>query len=183
MTQQPNNPAEVFERYRRQLRAFVSRHVSSAAETEDIVQEVFLRFIRTDAVDPVAQIAAWLFRTARNRIIDHYRKSREERLPQPRDDDESGLVSEITALLADDSSSPEMEFLRTLVWKELSKALEELPDAQRDVFELTEIEGFTFRELAEDTGIPIATLLSRKHYAVKFLRTKLAEIYEAFLTD
>lgn len=85
--------------------------------------------------------------------------------------------------LADDSSSPEMEYLRALVWEEVEKALGELPAAQRDVFCLTKMEGFTFRELAEDTGIPVATLLSRKHYAVKYLRSRLAEIYEAFLTD
>ena len=166
MTPQHNNPTEVFENYRRQLRAFISRRVDSEAESEDILQEVFMRFVQTDTVNPIGQVAAWLFRTARNRIIDHGRKRREERMPQLRDsDDESGFVSEITALLADDSSSPEM------------------PAAQRDVFCLTEMEGFTFRELAEDTGIPVATLLSRKHYAVKYLRSRLAEIYEAFLTD
>lgn len=157
--------------------------MASTQEGEDILQEVFLRFIQTDPVNPVTEIAAWLFRTARNRIIDHYRKRREERLPQPRDDGESGLISEITALLADDGGSPEMEYLRALVWEELAKALDELPAAQREVFELTEMEGFTFRELAEDTGIPVATLLSRKHYAVKHLRTRLADIYEALLTD
>ena len=91
------------------------------------------------------------------------------------------LVGVTAALLADEESSPEMEYLRTLVWEEVEKALGELPAAQRDVFELTEMEGFTFRELAEDTGIPVATLLSRKHYAVKHLRNRLAEVYEALL--
>lgn len=183
MTPQRNNPAEVFENYRRQLRAFITRRVDSEAEGEDILQEVFMRFVQTDTVNPVGQVAAWLFRTARNRIIDHSRKRREERMPQLRDDGEGGLISEITALLADEGSSPEMEYLRALVWEEVEKALNELPAAQRDVFELTEMEGFTFRELAEDTGIPVATLLSRKHYAVKYLRSRLADIYEAFLTD
>ena len=93
------------------------------------------------------------------------------------------LSDEETALLTDEESSPEMEYLRTLVWEEVEKALGELPAAQRDVFELTEMEGFTFRELAEDTGIPVATLLSRKHYAVKHLRNRLAEVYEALLTE
>ena len=153
MKPERNNPTEVFENYRRQLRAFIARRVDSEAEGEDILQEVFMRFVQTDTVNPVGQVAAWLFRTARNRIIDHSRKRREERMPQMHgQDDESGFVSEITALLADEGSSPEME-------------------------------GFTFRELAEDTGIPVATLLSRKHYAVKYLRSRLADIYEAFLTD
>ena len=93
------------------------------------------------------------------------------------------MVGEITALMADDSRSPEMEYLRALVWEELEKALDELPAAQRDVFELTELEGFTFRELAEDTGLPVATLLLRKHYAVRHLRSRLADIYEALLSD
>lgn len=179
-----NNPAEVFGKYRRQLGAFIARRIPSREEAEDILQDVFMRFVQTDALNPVTQVAAWLFRAARNRIIDHSRKRREERMPQMRgQDDESGFVSEITALLADEESSPEMEYLRTLVWEEVEKALGELPAAQRDVFELTEMEGFTFRELAEDTGIPVATLLSRKHYAVKHLRNRLAEVYEALLTE
>lgn len=181
MTRRPSDPTEVFERYRRQLRAFISRRVGSAEESEDILQEVFLRFLLSDAVDPIAQVAAWLFRTARNRIIDHRRKAREERLPQY--DDGEGLMREITDLLADDRTSPETEYLRMMVWEELEKALDELPAAQRDVFYLTEMEGYTFRRLAEDTGIPVATLLSRKHYAVKHLRRRLAEIYEALLID
>ncbi len=164
-----NNPAEVFGKYRRQLGAFIARRIPSREEAEDILQDVFMRFVQTDALNPVTQVAAWLFRAARNRIIDHSRKRREERMPQMRGQDEE--------------SSPEMEYLRTLVWEEIEKALGELPAAQRDVFELTEMEGFTFRELAEDTGIPVATLLSRKHYAVKHLRNRLAEVYEALLTE
>lgn len=181
MTPARNNPAEVFEKYRRQLGAFIVRRIPSREEAEDIVQEVFMRFVQTDALNPVTQVAAWLFRAARNRIIDHRRKHRETLLPEP--DDEKGIVSEITALLADEENSPETELLRTMVWDELEKALDELPAEQRDIFWLTEIEGLSFRELAEDTGIPIATLLSRKHYAVKHLRNRLADIYEAILHE
>ncbi|MDE6375248.1 MAG: sigma-70 family RNA polymerase sigma factor [Alistipes sp.] len=179
MPDKQNNPADIFERYRHRLGAFIARRVPSREEAEDILQEVFLRFVQTDAINPVAQVAAWLFRTARNRIIDHRRKHREESLPALRD--EEGMVDEITTLLADDCSSPEMEYLRRLVWSEVEKALDELPAAQRDIFYLTEMEGFTFRELSEDTGIPVATLLSRKHYAVKHLRHRLADLYEALL--
>ncbi|MDE5707989.1 MAG: sigma-70 family RNA polymerase sigma factor [Alistipes sp.] len=179
MPEKQNNPTDIFERYRHRLGAFIARRVPSREEAEDILQEVFLRFVQTDAINPVAQVAAWLFRTARNRIIDHRRKHREESLPALRD--EEGMVDEITTLLADDCSSPEMEYLRRLVWSEVEKALDELPAAQRDIFYLTEMEGFTFRELSEDTGIPVATLLSRKHYAVKHLRHRLADLYEALL--
>lgn len=111
----------------------------------------------------------------------HRRRTARSRLPQY--DDGEGLMREITDLLADDRTSPETEYLRMMVWEELEKALDELPAVQRDVFYLTEMEGYTFRWLAEDTGIPVATLLSRKHYAVKHLRQRLAEIYEALLID
>ena len=183
MERPKNNAADVFARYRHRLGAFIARRVPTQEEAEDILQEVFLRFVQTDAINPVAQVAAWLYRTARNRIVDHRRKHREERLPVPQGecDEAGGVVDEITALLADDRSSPEMEYLRRLVWEEVEEALDELPAPQRDVFWLTEIEGFTFRELAEDTGIPVATLLSRKHSAVKHLRSRLAELYEALL--
>lgn len=180
MSAPKNNPAEVFGRYRRQLGAFIARRIPSREEAEDILQEVFMRFVQTDALNPVTQVAAWLFRTARNRIIDYRRKHRETSLPEP--DDEKGVVSEIAALLADEENSPETEFLRTMVWEEFGRALDELPAEQRDVFWLTEMEGFSFRELADDTGIPVATLLSRKHYAVKHLRSRLAELYEAILS-
>lgn len=179
-----NSPEAIFGRYRRQLLAFIARR-APADEAEDILQEVFLRFVQADAASPIEQVAAWLFRTARNRIIDRLRKRREETLPAARQapDDDTGLVSEITALLTDDRESPEMEYLRKLVWEELEKALDELPEAQRDIFWLTEIEGFSFRELAEDTGISVNTLLARKHYAVRHLRKRLADIYEALLGD
>lgn len=183
MEQRRNNAAEVFERYRRQLGAFIARRVGDGGDAEDILQEVFLRFVQTDTVNPISQAAAWLFRVARSRIIDYRRKRREASLPGIGDpDDETGLVSELTALLADDEHTPEAEYVRTLVWEELERALDELPAAQRDIFYLTEIEGFTFRELSEDMGIPVATLLSRKHYAVRYLRSRLADIYEALLS-
>lgn len=183
MERKANDAAAIFDRYRRQLLAFIARR-APVEDAEDILQEIFLRFVQADAVSPVKQVAAWLFRAARNRIIDRLRKRREVPYPTSRQDadDETGLVSKITELLTDDES-PEMEYLRKLVWEELDRALDELPEAQREIFWLTEIEGFSFRELAEDTGIPIATLLSRKHYAVRFLRERLADIYEALLTE
>lgn len=179
-----SDAAEVFERYRRQLTAFIARRTGPETDSEDILQEVFLRFVRADARSPITEVAAWLFRTTRNRIIDLRRKRRETPMPEPHaDDDDEGLVGEITALLSDDSRSPEMEYLRSLVWEELEEALDELPEAQRDVFYLTEFEGLSFRRLAEQTGLPVATLLSRKHAAILHLRRRLADIYEALLID
>lgn len=156
MKPEKNNPAEVFENYRRQLRTFIARRVDSEAEGEDILQEVFMRFVQTDTVNPIGQVAAWLFRTARNRIIDHSRKRREERMPQMREqDDESGFVSEITAL-AGRTTAVRRRWSTCGPWsgRRSKRPSANCPAAQRDVFELTEMEGFTFRELAEDTRNP-----------------------------
>ena len=179
---QKRDPATVFERYRRQLLAFISRRVGPETDSEDILQEVFLRFVQTDAVNPISQVAAWLFRVARNRIVDTGRKQREQSLPAVRDDDDA-LLYEVTDFLIDDNRSPDMELIRTTIWEEMTAVLDELPTEQRDAFLLTEVEGFSFRELSEDTGIPVATLLSRKHYAVKHLRRRLADLYVALLED
>lgn len=179
---QKHDPAAVFERYRRQLLAFISRRVGPETDSEDVLQEVFLRFVQVDAVNPVAQVAAWLFRVARNRIIDTGRKRREQPLPAVKDVDDE-LVYEVTDFLIDDNGSPDMELIRTTIWEEMTAVLEELPAEQREVFWLTEVEGFSFRELSEDTGIPVATLISRKHYAVKHLRRRLADLYVALLED
>ncbi len=179
-----SNAAEVFERYRRQLAAFIARRVGPGTDVEDLLQEVFLRFVQAEARSPITEVAAWLFRTTRNRIIDLSRKRREIPLPERHpDDEEEGLVGEITALLADDSRSPEMEYLRSLVWEELERALDELPAAQRDIFCLTEFEGLPFRLLSEQMDIPVTTLLSRKHAAVRHLRRRLADIYQALLAE
>ena len=176
------DPAAVFERYRRQLLAFISRRVGPGIDSEDVLQEVFLRFLQADAVHPVAQVAAWLFRVARNRIIDTGRKRRESALPVVTDDDDT-LLYEVTDFLIDEDQSPEMELIRSMIWEEMTAVLDELPPEQREVFWLTEAEGFSFRELSEDMGIPMATLLSRKHYAVKHLRRRLADLYVALLAD
>ena len=179
---QTRNPATVFERYRRQLLAVISRRVGPETDSEDVLQEVFLRFVQVDAVNPVAQVAAWLFRVARSRIIDAGRKHREQSLPVSMDEDDA-LVYEVTDFLTEESRSPDMELIRKTIWEEMMAVLEELPAEQREAFWLTEVEGFSFRELSEDTGVPVATLLSRKHYAVKYLRRRLADLYVALLEE
>ena len=130
----------------------------------------------------VAAAAQRPVRTARNRLIDKGRKQREEPLPTAVDDADS-LVCEVTGFLLDESPSPELELLRATVWEEVTAAVDELPAAQREAFWMTEVEGFGFRELSEITGIPVATLLTRKHRAVKYLRRRLADLYAALLED
>lgn len=178
-----SNAADLFARYRRRLLAFIRDRVSGIDDAEDILQDVFMRFVSAERNDSILQASAWLYRAARNRIVDYYRKRREERLPAPVDDTDGDFLREVSSALNDPDGSPETEYLRALVWEELEAALDELPDEQREVFEETELRGRSFRELSERSGTPVNTLLSRKHYAVVALRRRLQAIYEALLDD
>ena len=175
---QSNKFADIFRKYRCQLVSFIQNRTSDV-EAEDVVQDVFLRLMETDSTSPVTQVASWLYQAARNKIIDNSRKRKEERMPEPSiSKDGEVCIQKLNKLLMDDDKSPEKELLRNAVWEELEQALEELPDEQRYVFEQTEFEGRSFKELSEETGTSVNTLISRKHYAVKYLRQELAEIYE-----
>jgi RNA polymerase sigma factor (sigma-70 family) len=127
---------------------------------------------------PVEQVSAWLYTVARNRITDLYRKKK----PEPMsdflyDDGDDDAVTELSELLYDTGSTPETQYLQTLIWEELEKALSELPEEQRMVFELNELNGISFNEIAELTGQTVNTLISRKRYAVLHLREKLKTLY------
>lgn len=175
--------ADIFKSYQAQLKGFIARRVSSKEDSEDILQNVFYQFMKNDRADnPIEQISAWLYSVARNQIIDHSRKHREEEMPHLTGYDEDGtFLRELSDLMPDEDQSPEMDFVRSMVWEELENALLELPDEQRTVFELTELEGIPFKEIAESTGISINTLISRKRYAVLFLRKRLSSLYEEIL--
>lgn len=175
--------ADIFKKYQAQLRGFIARRVSSKEDSEDILQNVFYQFMKNDQADnPIEQISAWLYSVARNQIIDRSRKHREEEMPYLSWYDEDGtFLKELSELMPDEDQSPEMDYLRSMVWEELENALLELPDEQRTVFELTELEGIPFKEISESTGIPVNTLISRKRYAVLFLRKRLYNLYEDIL--
>jgi RNA polymerase sigma factor (sigma-70 family) len=175
---------DIYHKYKSPLRGFIAKRVPSKEDSEDILQNVFYQLSRVDLVEsPITHISAWLYSVARNLIIDNSRKRKEEEMPYVSDrDDETILIREITDTLID-IDSPESEFLKTLIWEELETALEELPPEQRDIFELTELEGFSFKEIAELTGITVNTLISRKRYAVLHLRKRLYELYEEFLGE
>ena len=116
------------------------------------------------------------------KIIDRSRKHREEEMPYLSASEEDGtFLKELAELMPDEDQSPEMDYIRSTVWEELEHALLELPDEQRAVFELTELEGIPFKEISESTGIPVNTLISRKRYAVLFLRKRLYNLYEDIL--
>lgn len=182
-TEQNTRVADIFRKYQAQLKGFINKRVSSREDSEDILQNVFYQFMKSDQEEnPIEQIAAWLYSVARNQIIDRSRKRREEEMPYlSTNEDDGTFLKELSELMPDEDQSPEMDFIRSTVWKELEQALLELPDEQRTVFELTELEGIPFKEIAESTGIPVNTLISRKRYAVLFLRKRLYNLYEDIL--
>lgn len=165
----------------RHLFDFIRRRVRTTEDAEDILQDVLYQLVASYSVtEPIEKLTAWLFRVARNKIIDWYRKKRPDSLP--RDDDNPGEPLNLEDILYDSSMSPDRLFARSVVWSELSDALEDLPDEQREVFVLHELEGKSFKEIAAETGEPINTLLSRKRYAVLALRERLQDLYDEFET-
>lgn len=176
----PADIALVYEEHRSELRGFISKRVNTIEEAEDILQNVFYSLVRIDLIEnPIEHISSWLYRVARNQIIDRRRKHREEPMPTMRSDsDDDDLSLDLSMLIAATDGDPESNYIRSLVWEELIAALDELPPEQKSIFELTEMQDFTFREISESTGIPINTLLSRKRYAVLYLRERLRDVYQ-----
>jgi RNA polymerase sigma factor (sigma-70 family) len=128
-----------------------------------------------ELAQPVEQTAAWLYRAARNRIIDTYKKKKDISFSVLSDDDED--ISDFIDILSTNETTTETETLRSFVWEEIEAALDELPEAQRDIFIQTEFAGLQVKEIAQKSGVAVNTLLSRKHYAVKALRKKLKALY------
>lgn len=179
-----NKISDVFKKYQAQLKGYINKRVTSKEDGEDILQNVFYQLLKTDSlINPIEEMTAWLYAVTRNQIIDWKRKRKEEEMPTVTVDDSNELfMSEISNFLFDDgAASPEEIYLRSLVWTELEVALAELPEEQREVFELTELKGLPFKEISESTGIPVNTLISRKRYAVLHLRLRLKSLYEDLL--
>jgi RNA polymerase sigma factor (sigma-70 family) len=171
----------IYRSHREALKRFIARRTRSLEEAEDILHDIFCALASVDPVErPVERVAAWLYTAARHRIIDRHRKHREERLPAR--EVEGEWCEEIGGVLAaDPGDDPLAAFLNTLAREELQRALDELPEAQRAIFTLTEIEGFSFKEVAASTGIPVNTLLARKHQAVLHLRARLDALYREMI--
>ena len=173
--------SEVVTSHQSRLNNFIRKRVSSKEDAEDILQEVFYQLAKADSMaKPIEQVTAWLYRVARNTIINWGVKKREEEIPIYADEDDE-IFKDFADILFDRASTPETDYLRSLVWEELETALSELPNEQRDVFEQTELMGFSVKEVAWNLSIPTNTVLSRKHYAVKHLRKRLKELYEDIL--
>jgi RNA polymerase sigma factor (sigma-70 family) len=170
---------EAVQRERSRLRDFIRKRVRNEADAEDILQDVFYQFVSSYSVtEPIERLTSWLFTVARNRIIDWYRKRKPESLPADADHPEGPLNLE--EILLDPRQTPDQVYARSLVWQELADALDDLPEEQRSVFVMHELQGKSFKEIAEETGEPINTLLSRKRYAVLHLREQLQELYDEF---
>jgi RNA polymerase sigma factor (sigma-70 family) len=182
--EQDREIVEAVERQRSRLRNFIRRNVADRADVEDILQDVFLELVEAyRLMKPVEQAGAWLFRVARNRIIDGFRKKRPERLADLAASSEDGEWLSIDEFLPSKDAGPEAAYARSVLLEELEEALDELPDEQREVFIANEIAGRSFKELAAERGVNINTLLSRKRYAVLQLRRRLRLVYEEFLAD
>jgi RNA polymerase sigma factor (sigma-70 family) len=182
MTEQDRRLAETVERERGRLRNFIRRRVPDEAEAEDVLQDVFYELVEAyRLMKPIEQAGAWMFRVARNRIIDLFRRKKPEALNVPQHPAQEGAEAlTLEELLPSPDAGPEAEYARGVLLDELESALDELPEDQRDVFVAHEIEGLSFKEISAETGISVNTLLSRKHHAVLHLRKRLQTIYDEF---
>ncbi len=182
MAEQDREISEAIARDEPRLRSFIRRRVPDRGEAEDILQEVFYELVEAyRMMTPIEQVTAWLFRVARNRIIDLFRrKQREAARTEPQRGTEDGDAQSLDDLLPAPNAGPDSAYARKVLLEELDHALDELPPEQRDVFVANELMGYSFREISEDSGVGVSTLISRKHYAVKHLRERLRDIYEEF---
>jgi len=171
--------SEVVKREQSRLRNFIRRRVPDPRDAEDILQDVFYKLVEANRLlMPIEHVTGWLFRVARNRITDLFRKKKPERFSDATIEDESGDLLQIEDLLPSPDAGPEAIYFRDLLLDELELAVDELPDEQREIFVAHELEGRSFKEVATETGVSVNTLLSRKRYAILHLRKRLQDIYD-----
>lgn len=182
MVEQDQRISDAVSREQSRLRNFIRRRVADPGDAEDILQDVFYELVEAyRMMKPVEQVTAWLFRVARNRITDLFRaRSREAARNEPARIAEDGEELLLEELLPSPDAGPDAAYARSVLLDELDHALDELPAEQREVFVAHELMGYSFKELAAQTGVSVNTLLSRKHYAVLHLRERLQAIYDEF---
>jgi RNA polymerase sigma factor (sigma-70 family) len=182
MTEQSRQISEVIAKERSRLRNFIRKRVPNESDVEDLLQEVFYELVvATRLLKPIDYVTGWLFRVARNRITDFFRKKKPENFTDTAMEDDDGGLLEIEDLLPSPDAGPDALYLRGVLFDELDRALAELPREQREVFIAHEIEGRSFNELSAESGVGVNTLLSRKRYAVLHLRERLQSIHDEFM--
>ena len=173
--------SEVVRREQSRLRSFIRRRVPDPRDAEDLLQDVFYKLVEANRLlMPIDHVTGWLFRVARNRIVDFMRKKRPERFSDIAAVDEEDELLPFEDLLPSPDAGPEAVYARNLLIDELELAVDELPEPQRAVFVAHELEGRSFKEMAAETGVSMNTLLSRKRYAVLHLRERLQSIYDEY---
>ena len=171
----------VLKREQARLRNFIRRRVRDAGDAEDILQDVFYELVEANRLlMPIEHITSWLFRVARNRITDLFRKKKTESFSDAAVADADGELLQLQDLLPSTDAGPEALYARQVLLEEVESAIDELPEGQREVFMAHELEGRSFKEIAAETGVSVNTLLSRKRYAVLRLRERLQSIYDEF---
>jgi RNA polymerase sigma factor (sigma-70 family) len=184
MTEQDQQISEAVRKEREKLRNFIRRRVPDPRDVEDILQDVFYKLVEANRLlMPIDHVTAWLFRVTRNRIADLFRSRKTESFSTNDVVIDSDERLKVEDLLPSPDAGPDALYVRNLLLDELERAIEELPDEQREVFVAHELEGQSFKQIAAETGVSINTLLSRKRYAVLRLRERLADIYEEFVKE
>jgi RNA polymerase sigma factor (sigma-70 family) len=181
MADQDQQISEAIQRERARLRNFIRRRVPDPRDAEDVLQDVFYKLVEANRLlMPIDHITGWLFRVARNRITDLFRKRATENVGTADAVDDNDELLRLEDWLPSPDAGPDALYARNLLLEELELAIEELPEEQRKVFVAHELEGRSFKQIAAETGVSLNTLLSRKRYAVLHLRERLADIYEEF---
>lgn len=175
--QQKNTISQTISRFGKQLFSFIKNKVNIVEDAEDILQEVWYQFSNLSNIDELENTSAWLYAVSRNKITDFYRKKKTDNLEDYTYENEEGDFSIKDALLIDDSNNTELKIFKELFWNELMKALDELPENQRQVFLENEIEDKTLQKIADETGENLKTIISRKGYAIKHLKKRLLPLY------
>ena len=182
MTEQDRQISEVIAQERSRLRSFIRKRVPNESDVEDLLQEVFYELVQANRLLlPIEFVTGWLYRVARNRITDLFRKKKPANFSDVAGTDDDGVLLPIEDLLISPDEGPEAAYLRSLLLDEMEAALDELPVEQREVFIAHEIEGRSFKEMSAESGVNVNTLLARKRYAVLYLRERLQSVHDEFL--
>ncbi len=167
--------------YRSRLFGFIRGKVKTNEDAEDVLQDVWYRFSQITNLDEIGSVSGWLFSVARNRITDFYRKKKTANIEDFSYESDDGEINFKEILLADDNNNPELKQFKNLFWEQLLEALDELPEKQKEVFVMNELEDLTLQQIADKTGEKLKTIISRKGYAIKHLRLRLEDLYNEFI--